>query len=219
VAGLVRRASALDALLDAIENLQGAPLPASILESEILSARVGGYSSADLDASGGRGRSRVARCRARRRSRRARRALSHRSPAAALACAFACGGGRAVRARAGDRRSPRRQGASFFAAVHDAAGGGYPGETVEALWDLVWKGIVTNDTFHALRAFTRAPAKRPRKRPRHSAGAFRSRRVAPPSAEGRWFAPRRSRGGARNRHRVVRRDGAAVVEPLRGRHA
>jgi ATP-dependent Lhr-like helicase len=78
-------------------------------------------------------------------------------------------------------------GASFFAAVHEAAGGGYPGETVDALWDLVWKGLLTNDTFHALRAFTRAPARRPRKRERAGAGSpFRSRRVAPPSAEGRW---------------------------------
>jgi ATP-dependent Lhr-like helicase len=81
----------------------------------------------------------------------------------------------------------KAHGASFFASLHDAAGGGYPGETVDALWDLVWKGIVTNDTFHALRAFTRAPARRPRKRPRAGTGGpFRSRRVAPPSAEGRW---------------------------------
>ena len=43
-----------------------------------------------------------------------------------------------------------QHGASFFAALHEAAGGGYPGETVDALWDLVWKGVITNDTFHAL---------------------------------------------------------------------
>ncbi|MGZ8198638.1 MAG: Lhr family helicase, partial [Burkholderiales bacterium] len=48
----------------------------------------------------------------------------------------------------------------------------------DALWDLVWKGIVTNDTFHALRAYTRP------KQPRGS--GFRSRRVAPPSTQGRW---------------------------------
>ena len=39
----------LDALLDAIEQLQGAPLPASILETEILPARVSGYRPGDLD--------------------------------------------------------------------------------------------------------------------------------------------------------------------------
>jgi len=54
---------------------------------------------------------------------------------------------------------------------------------VDALWDLVWKGVITNDTFHALRAFTQPPERRQRKPVRRS---FRSRRVAPPSAEGRW---------------------------------
>ena len=39
----------LDALLDAIESLQGAPLPASLLESSILPARVAGYEPAGLD--------------------------------------------------------------------------------------------------------------------------------------------------------------------------
>src|ERR1022692_3112086 len=39
----------LDALLDAIESLQGAPLPASLLETSILPARIAGYDSAGLD--------------------------------------------------------------------------------------------------------------------------------------------------------------------------
>ena len=39
----------LDALLDAIESLQGAPIPASLLESAILPARVAGYDPAGLD--------------------------------------------------------------------------------------------------------------------------------------------------------------------------
>ncbi|HWT64496.1 MAG TPA: helicase-related protein, partial [Terracidiphilus sp.] len=39
----------LDALLDAIESLQGAPVPASLLESAILPARVAGYDPAGLD--------------------------------------------------------------------------------------------------------------------------------------------------------------------------
>ena len=43
-------------------------------------------------------------------------------------------------------------GASFFAPLHAALGGGFPQETVDALWALVWKGLVTNDTLHALRA-------------------------------------------------------------------
>ncbi len=47
--GVVQPRRGLDALLDVIENLQGAPLAASILETEILPARVMGYRSADLD--------------------------------------------------------------------------------------------------------------------------------------------------------------------------
>src|SRR3954451_10274443 len=46
--GLVRRRIGLDALLDVIENLQAAPLPASVLESDILAARIEGYAPGDL---------------------------------------------------------------------------------------------------------------------------------------------------------------------------
>ena len=48
--GIVKRRNGADALLDAIEQLQGAPLPASILETEILPARIDVYDPADLDA-------------------------------------------------------------------------------------------------------------------------------------------------------------------------
>jgi ATP-dependent Lhr-like helicase len=48
--GIVKRRHGADALLDAIEQLQGAPVPASILETEILSARLDFYDPADLDA-------------------------------------------------------------------------------------------------------------------------------------------------------------------------
>src|SRR5207247_1547052 len=80
----------------------------------------------------------------------------------------------------------RDRGASFFGPLHDAVGGGYPAETVDALWTLVWRGLVTNDTFHALRAFTRAHAPRRRSKAvrRPDVASFRSRRPAPPSAEG-----------------------------------
>ena len=61
-------------------------------------------------------------------------------------------------------------------------GGGYPAETVDALWNLVWQGLVTNDTFHALRAFTRARA--PRRRAKR-AGRVRVSIAAPGAAVGR----------------------------------
>ena len=79
----------------------------------------------------------------------------------------------------------RARGASFFEPLHEAVGAGYPAETVDALWNLVWNRLVTNDTFHALRAFTRTSAAR-RKARRTDVFAFRSRRIAPPAAEGRW---------------------------------
>ncbi len=47
--GVVQPRKGLDALLDVIENLQGAALPASMLETEILPARLVGYKSSDLD--------------------------------------------------------------------------------------------------------------------------------------------------------------------------
>jgi ATP-dependent Lhr-like helicase len=182
--GVVRRRVGLDALLDVIENLQGAPLPASILESEILAARIDGYAPGDLDALAAAGEVvwRGVEPVGDRDGRVALYLTDHISrlwrPAPVAE--------RAERDEA-ILAHLRRHGASFFAALHEAAGGGYPGETVDALWDLVWKGLITNDTFHALRAFTRAPTRRARKRDRRAQpGAFRSRRVAPPSAEGRW---------------------------------
>ena len=47
------------------------------------------------------------------------------------------------------------------APLHEAGGGGYPAETVDAMWKLVWRGLVTNDTFHAVRALhaKRAPVR------------------------------------------------------------
>ncbi len=47
--GVVQPREGLDALLDAIENLQGAAVPASVLEMEILPARIAGYKASDLD--------------------------------------------------------------------------------------------------------------------------------------------------------------------------
>jgi ATP-dependent helicase Lhr and Lhr-like helicase len=73
-------------------------------------------------------------------------------------------------------------GASFFPALHAAVGGGFPQEVIDALWSLAWRGLVTNDALHALRAYVETPD-RSRRRP---ATGFRSRRVTPPSAHGRW---------------------------------
>ena len=67
-----------DALLRAVEKLQGLALPASVLESEILPARVEGYLSGDLGCAGGVGRGHLARRGEARRAGRPRRGLSGR---------------------------------------------------------------------------------------------------------------------------------------------
>src|SRR5207245_3648360 len=48
--GVGARRRGLDALVDAVARLQGAPIPASVLESDVLPARVDDYRTADLDA-------------------------------------------------------------------------------------------------------------------------------------------------------------------------
>ncbi len=47
----------------------------------------------------------------------------------------------------------KARGASFFAELEGAAGVP-PREALEALWDLVWAGLVTNDTFGAIRGLS-----------------------------------------------------------------
>jgi ATP-dependent Lhr-like helicase len=81
----------------------------------------------------------------------------------------------------------RVRGASFFQDLHDGVGGGYPGETLDALWELVWKGLVTNDGMAALRAYYGRPGTNAHKQRRvHQQTGFRSRRTTPPTAQGRW---------------------------------
>ncbi len=189
--GVLQRRRGLDSLLDTIENLQGAPLPASLVETSILPARLANYAPGQLDtliAAGevvwvgldplGEHDGRIALYLADR-----VRSLLPPQRQNALAAVEPTEKERAVLAQL------ERGGAIFFAQLHDALGGGYSGETLDALWTLVWRGTVTNDTFHALRAYTTRPAGRQAKRP-HSGGAqlaaFRSRRTTPPSAQGRW---------------------------------
>jgi ATP-dependent Lhr-like helicase len=192
--GVLQKRRGLDALLDTIESLQGTPIPASLLESQILPGRLARYSSADLDtliAAGeivwtgvdsiGERDGRIALYLSDR--------ITELLPPRITTII--------------EPLTPREEkiltylatnGATFFADIHEATGSGYPGETLSALWSLVWRGLVTNDTLHALRAFIAKPETRSGKR-QHNQPAFRSRRTTPPSAQGRWTlisAPERS---------------------------
>ncbi len=177
-----------DALLDAIESLQGAALPASALEAAILPARIADYDPSDLDTLAAAGEIVWAGVESLgQRDGRVALYLTDRLPV--LAPVPAPG----VEARLEGRERAvldvlRQRGASFFGPLHDAVGGGYPGETVAALWALVWLGLVTNDSFQALRSYLRPPARARAERP--TGRPFRSRRESPPSSEGRWAALR-----------------------------
>jgi ATP-dependent helicase Lhr and Lhr-like helicase len=106
-----------------------------------------------------------------------------------------------------------QRGASFFAAIQDALGG-YPGDSIDTLWGLVWKGVVTNDTFRALRAQVQGEPDRGHPR-RRAARGFRSRRQAPRAGDGRWSLLR-ERGAQKPRSHTER--STALVDVLLQRH-
>ena len=159
--GVAVKRRGFESLLDSIESLQGVPILASELEQEILPARVSDYRPSDLDtlmASGqivwvgieqiGNRDGRIALYLSEslplllppQESRRDEPALSERAEKIKAALAS--------------------NGASFFSAIHEAVGSGFPGETRDALWQLVWSGTITNDTFQPLRDLLRAGEKK-----------------------------------------------------------
>jgi ATP-dependent Lhr-like helicase len=160
------------ALRIAVEALEGAAIPASVLESQVLPARFGEYRPEMLDAltSSGAfvwvGREPL--------GPRDGRVSLYRTDRAALLLPPQG----ATRPDHPLHRSIREhlasRGASFFPQIL-AATGGFFREVLEALWALVWAGEVTNDTLRPLRALVR---------PRLHA---RARTVdVPPEASGRW---------------------------------
>jgi ATP-dependent Lhr-like helicase len=177
---VARPRAGLDALLTVVEQLQGMPIPASVLETEVLPARISGYKPADLDllcATGEilwRGVAAVG-------PHDGRIALYLPDRYRLLAQPRTRAEGRPVNAI---RELLERRGALFFSDLA-AETGAFPRELLDALWDLVWAGEVTNDTLAPLRAFVRGPAARTDRR-QFRGRSFRSRRSGPPGSEGRW---------------------------------
>jgi ATP-dependent Lhr-like helicase len=156
------------------------PLPASVLERAILPARVRGYSPRLLDELGaagevvwigrgalGRDDGRVALYRRERAELLA--ATAEERPSGELHDAI--------------RSHLAQRGASFFRQLTAGVQAGDDEATLDALWDLVWAGEVTNDTFAPLRALT-LPRGSPRRASRPRPGRLLA--LGPPRAAGRW---------------------------------
>jgi ATP-dependent Lhr-like helicase len=178
----LREPAALERLAEVVDQLAGLPVPASVLERDILPARIPGYQPRLLDELGAMGEV----------SWLGRGSLGRDDGRVVLVRpgrdALRPGPG----ATDGDDRpsEPRherirehlaRRGASFYRELYAAAGGGTDRDVLDALWDLVWAGEVTNDTFAPLRALRwKRTARDSRRRP----GRLTS--FGPPEGVGRW---------------------------------
>jgi ATP-dependent Lhr-like helicase len=167
-------------LIEVVAQLEGVPIAASILERDVLPARVQGYTPRLLDELGAAGevvwvgRGAI--------GREDGRIALYRRDRVDLLASLEPGADRPDSATHDAIRTHlQRRGASFFAQVRAAAPAGSEDELLEALWDLVWAGEVTNDTFAPLRALS-LPRSRSKARPRPG----RLVSLGPPRAAGRW---------------------------------
>jgi ATP-dependent Lhr-like helicase len=170
--GIDRKAT----LREALVPLQGLALPVAIWESDVLPRRVPGYQPSWLDqlcATGevvwvGAGLERVA--------------VFYREDAGAL------GRPGALAPPEGDAHDALRAalaGGALFWPDLVAATGLEPVVALPALWDLVWAGEATNDSWQPLRASRRFETPRPERRARRFA---RNRRGETAATQGRWSA-------------------------------
>ncbi len=171
------------ALAEVIDELQGAAIPASILETEILPARIPSFRPGDLDALCASGEVLF----------RGIEALGPRDGRVAMYWAtqyleLAPPSSPSAIEREASRRVLdllERRGALFFATiVHET--GMFAGDVLEALWELVWAGLLTNDTWAAVRSRIVGEPERASRRARVRMRSLPSRRTGPPGSEGRW---------------------------------
>ena len=189
--GVTAPRKGLDALLDSIEILQGAEVIASDLEREILPARNANYQAADLDALLASGDVIWM----------GREPLGSRDGRISLYLADSIGrllppdffssvpdglSERALRIL----QLLRDRGASFEATIHQAIGG-FANDTTASIWELVWAGLITNDTYQPVRALMFNEKQQP-KEEHHTPGSLgftqriRGRRAAERAGQGRW---------------------------------
>ncbi len=177
--GIGRNRRGLEALAEVIGQLQGAAIPASVLESDVLPARITDYAPADLDqliATGEvvwAGAGSIG-------ERDGRIALYFRDQAALLLPDVDEDDRPASELHDLLRAELASAGACFWPQLRGAAPGEDPQDVLSALWDLVWAGEVTNDTLAPVRGLRASKRRSTRSRP------GRLGRLAPPSAGGRW---------------------------------
>ncbi|TMB46810.1 MAG: DEAD/DEAH box helicase [Chloroflexi bacterium] len=173
--GVGARAGGMDRLLEVVFQLQGLALPATVIERDVIANRVAGYTPRLLDelVSMGEvvwvGRGSLG-------TSDGRVALYLRGDAPRLLPGPSTPPESELHGRL--RSYLKARGAGFFRDVYNNCGGGDEDEMLDALWDLVWSGEVTNDTFAPLRLLGPA-ARRPTRRPRLP-------RLTQPRATGRW---------------------------------
>ena len=179
----LRGTAALERLAEVVDQLAGLPIPASVLERDVLPARIPGYQPRLLDELGalgevawvgrgslGRDDGRIALVRPGREILRPTGTPDGSKPPTDPRHV-------AIREHLATR------GASFYRELFAAARGASDREVLDALWDLVWAGEVTNDTFAPLRALR---WKRTASGARRAGGRGRLTALGPPEAAGRW---------------------------------
>ncbi len=180
--GVGSRRRGVDALAEVIGSLQGTVISASVLEADVLSARVSGYIGSQLDelcASGevvwvGAGPIGV---------RDGRIVLCYRDQAHLL---VPPPGEQPPQGPTVDaiREQLTTSGASFWTDLLRATHAAPDNVILDALWSLVWAGEITNDSFAPVRAVlaNRSPQRSASAAPRPG----RLTRLGPPAGQGRW---------------------------------
>ena len=184
--GIGNRKRGTEALLEVIKQLQGVAVPASDLESRILPSRLTDFDPHHLDgltASGAViwvGQEPLG-------ERDGRVSLYLAEHAALLLPPQTERPSGELHGKI--REALAARGALFFPQLIQACGGAFQGDVLDALWDLVWAGEVTNDTLQPLRAFI-SPRRRATTSRRTLTGyrglGMRNRPLLPPEGSGRW---------------------------------
>jgi ATP-dependent helicase Lhr and Lhr-like helicase len=173
--GVGVKGGGVDRLLEVVFQLQGLALPATVIERDVIASRVANYAPRLLDelVSMGEvvwvGRGALG-------ASDGRVSLYLRGDAPRLVPAAVEPPQSGLHSKV--RAHLESRGASFFRDIYNACGGGDEELILDALWDLVWSGEVTNDTFAPLRMLGPV-SRRPTARPRLP-------RLTQPRATGRW---------------------------------